>query len=361
MKKIIVSVTNDISNDQRVAKVCNSLLNFGFEVLLVGRQLPGSLVLNRAYKTKRFKLFYNTGFLFYAEYNIRLFFYLFFTKKDVLLSNDLDTLLPNYFISKIQNKKLVYDSHELFSEVPELVNKPKVKKFWVGLEQYLLPKLSNAYTVCGGIAAYYQGKYGTKFKIIRNVPVYKNILKIELPFDTREKKIILYQGAINLGRGIELMIDAMLFLGDFILVIAGNGDVINDLKERVKTKKLENKVLFLGKLLPEDLYKITPHASIGLSLEEDIGLSYHYALPNKLFDYIQAEIPVLVSDLPEMKRIVNNYDIGGVLINRTPEKIAEKIIEITSKDYSINLKEAKKELTWENEEKELFEVFKNFV
>ena len=155
MRKIIVSVTNDLTTDQRVSKICSSLTQNGFKVLLVGIKKKNSILIGREYKTKRISLFFNKGFLFYAEYNFRLFLFLFFSKKDILLSNDLDTLLANFIVSKIQQKKLAYDSHELFSEVPELVNRPFIKNFWLRLEKWLLPKLKNTYTVCKSIANIY--------------------------------------------------------------------------------------------------------------------------------------------------------------------------------------------------------------
>lgn len=362
MKKIIVSVTNDLTNDQRVARVCTSLTNMNYTVLLVGRKLPESTKLQRNYKTKRFKLFFNNGFLFYAEFNIRLFFFLLFTKKDLLLSNDLDTLLPNFLISKIQGKKLIYDSHELFPEIPELVNRPFVKKIWEGLEKFLLPKIKNNYTVSTEIANFYHKKYGVHFHVVRNIPVKKNELPLkELPFNHQNKKIIIYQGATNVGRGLELMMDTMQLLEDTILLIIGKGDIFESLQDKIKDQQLAEKVKFLGKLPPEKLQHITPLAHIGLSLEEDLGLSYRYALPNKLFDYIQAKIPVIVSNLPEMKRIVTEYKIGDVLLERTPEKLAEKITQVLNTDYSIHLKKASEVLIWENEELTLQRIFDNLM
>ncbi|MCA1760901.1 MAG: hypothetical protein LC658_14130, partial [Bacteroidales bacterium] len=120
-KRIIVSVTSDLVSDNRVHKTCTTLGEMGFEVLLVGRKLAGSQPLSpRNYQTKRIKLFFNKGPLFYACFNFRLFCLLLFSKCDLLLSNDLDTLPANFLASKLKNKPLVYDSHEFFTEVPEL-------------------------------------------------------------------------------------------------------------------------------------------------------------------------------------------------------------------------------------------------
>ncbi|WP_171032368.1 glycosyltransferase [Polaribacter aestuariivivens] len=359
MKRIIVSVTNDLTTDQRVEKVCNSLKGYGYEILLIGRFLKNSEPIDRNYATKRFKLIFNTGFLFYAEFNLKLFFFLLFTKKDILLANDVDTLLPNYLISKFQNKKLVFDSHELFSEIPELVKRPRVKKIWLAIENKIIPKLKNNYTVCDSIANYYQKKYNTTFETILNLPRKKNIKKGVLNFETHQRKIILYQGAVNIGRGLELMIETMNYLNNHMLIIIGNGDIFNTLKTTVSQKKLNPKIIFLDKIIPEKLHKITPLADLGFSLEEDLGLNYRYALPNKIFDYIQAEVPVIASNLPEMKKVITAYHVGEIIEKREPKALANQIEKILEKDFSTQLKKAKKDLIWQSQEDKLLAIFKN--
>jgi glycosyltransferase involved in cell wall biosynthesis len=356
LKKIIVSVTNDITTDQRVDKVCNTLHANGFKVLLIGRNLKNSNTLNKIYKTKRIQLLFNKGFLFYAEFNFRLFFILLSSKKDILLSNDLDTLLSNYLISILQRKKIIYDSHELFPEIPELVHKPFVKKCWSTLENLILPHLKNTYTVCNSIADFYNKKYNSKFKTILNLPIKKEIKLGSFPFKTNGKKIIIYQGAINIGRGLELIIETMQFLDNCILVIIGNGDIYQNIRDKVKTN---NNIYTLGKISPKELHKLTPLADLGLSIEEDLGLNYRFALPNKIFDYIQAEVPILVSNLPEMKQIVIKHRVGEIVNQREPKILAKQILEILDKDFSKKLKKAKEELIWENQEEKLLDIFRN--
>jgi glycosyltransferase involved in cell wall biosynthesis len=361
LKRIIVSVTNDLYTDQRVSKVCTTLDNAGYDILLIGRKLKNSIPLNRNYKTKRIKLLFNKSFLFYAEFNFRLFFILLFSKKDILLSNDLDSLPANYVASFFQNKKLVYDSHELFSEIPEIVHRPFVKKFWTTLEKWILPKLKNNYTVCDSIANFYNDKYSTNFKTIINLPNKKNSKLSVFPFDTTNKKIIIYQGAINIGRGLELMIKTMKYLNHCVFVIIGDGDILTDLKNEVNEKKLNDKIYFLGKVSPEKLHTLTPLANLGLSIEEDLGLNYRFALPNKIFDYIQAEVPILVSDLPEMRQVVLDYKVGEIIKNRSPKDVANQIENILEKDFIAKLQIAKSELIWENQEEKLLSIFKNAV
>ena len=365
LKNIIVTVTNDLVTDQRVHKVCTSLNKAGYNVTLIGRFLKNSSSINRDYRTKRMRLFFNVGFLFYAEFNLRLFFKVLFLKKDILVANDLDTLLPCYLISVLFRKKIVYDSHELFTEVPELVNRPKTQKIWLALENKIVPKLANCITVCDSISAYYKAQYDTSFHVIKNVP--ENIVPkpSKLPFEIKNKKIILYQGALNAGRGLELIIETMLYLQEYLLVIIGSGDLEKVLEEKVRQHSLESKVLFMGKIAPNKLKGITPYADLGISLEEDLGLNYRYALPNKIFDYIHGKVPCLVSDLPEMKNLVLSNNFGTVIESRKPKRMAKQITAIfnDSKRYNIWLENLNKPNTfnWDVEHKKIISLFKNLT
>ncbi len=356
--KVIIAVTNDLVADNRVHKVATTLHNNGFDVLLVGRRLKNSLPVKRLYQTKRFRLIFTKSALFYAEFNIRLLFFLLFTKSDIFLSNDLDTLLAVYVAAKLKKKPVVFDSHEIFPEVPELVARPKIKRFWEKLEAFLLPKIRYLYTVCQSIADFYEKKYGTKFKVVRNVPFYYESENIQ----RKNPPVIIYQGAANIGRGLDLAIKAMQYIDNAKLLIVGGGDVLNELKDLTKKLNLSEKVEFTGKLPFDQVKKYTQTATLGLSIEENLGLNYYFALPNKIFDYIQAEVPVLCSDFPEMQNIIKKYQIGYLLKSRKAEEFAQQINEILkqlSQDSTIrkNLKIAKKELCWENEEKIILNIF----
>ena len=325
-KKIIVSVTNDLSTDQRVHKVCKSLQSMGFEVILWGRKLAFSPDICRPYRTRRMKLFFSSGPFFYLEYNFRLFLILLFSKSHILLSNDLDTLLANFLASKCKGVPLVYDSHELFPESPELVNSPIKKKIWESLECWILPKIKYSYTVCHRISQFYLHKYGISMKVVRNVPYLS-----PTSLGHKDTKNIIYQGGINPGRGLELAIEMMCFLDDYKLKIIGDGEGLNALKKLAQKKGVENKVEFLGRLHFNDLKAHTLKASIGILFEETRGLSFEYSLPNKLFDYIHADTPVLASCLVEVEGIIKNYQIGELIKERTPQGIVKQIKEMSQK------------------------------
>tara|TARA_B100000787_G_scaffold170137_1_gene164258 strand:+ start:2774 stop:3859 length:1086 start_codon:yes stop_codon:yes gene_type:complete len=357
LKRIIVSVTNDLVTDQRVDKTCDVLSEIGYDVLLIGRKLKNSLPIQRDYSTKRFRLLFNKGFLFYAEYNIRLFLFLLFTRKHILFANDLDTLLPNYLIGKFQNKKLIFDSHELFSEIPELVNNKRVKNIWLSIERNIIPILQNIITVSDSIKNHYHRLYGVSATVVRNIPKTQKSNQKKFEFDTKDQKIILYQGSLNIGRGIELMIDTMPLLDEYIFVVIGDGDILELLKKKVTSLSLESKVVFLGKKTPQELKRLTPNATIGMSLEEDLGLNYRYALPNKIFDYIHAGVPMVVYDLPEMRAIIETYSVGELITKRNPETLAKTIIAMNSNNYKKELLAATKELNWSKEKKNLISIF----
>jgi len=362
-QKIIVSVTNDLSTDQRVDKICNTLLELNFKVLLVGRKFPNSQNINRPYQTKRFNLWFNKGALFYANYNIRLFFFLLFTKSNLLWSNDLDTLWANYTISKWKNKKLIFDSHEYFTEVPELIDRPKVQHFWKRIERRILPNLKHVITVSQSIANLYEKEYNIKVQLLRNVPILKKQKTAITNIKIEGKKTIIYQGAINVNRGIEHIVEAMKYIDNSILYIIGKGDLSKQIEQQIITLKLEEKVIMLGEIPLEKLHGYTQQADLGLSLEEDKGLNYRFSLPNKLFDYILAEVPVLVANLPEMKNLVQHYQVGEIIENHKPKHIAEKISSMLQNEPQIqiwkeNTKKASVELNWERETEFLHDFLK---
>lgn len=370
-RKIIVSVTNDIYTDQRVRKVCEFLVEKGMDVTLVGRKLKQSKELPKtAYKTRRFKLPFSKGPLFYASYNLRLFFFLLFKKTDFLLANDLDTLYANYWAKKFKKGvKLIYDSHELYCETPELVSRPKVQKFWKKIERKCIPKVDQMYTVTESIASIYRKEYQREVFVVRNisdrqsVSLSKSRSDLGLP---EHQKIVIMQGAgINIDRGAEEMIEAIQLVENAVLAIVGDGDVVPLLKAEVNAKGWNEKVLFFGKRPYDELLQFTMLADIGVSLDKDTNTNYRFALGNKIFDYINSGTPLLVSNLPEIAKIVRDYDLGIIVPSHQPEEIAQAIRQMISntEDYNrwkANAKIAAESLTWQNEKKVLFEIYQSY-
>lgn len=366
-----MAVTNDLVTDRRVDKMARSLLKMGFRVELIGRKLPGSLeISDRPYGIRRFRLPFTKGAAFYACYNLRLFCYLLFRKTRVLVANDLDTLAAVYLVHKIRRIPIVYDSHEYFTGVPELQHRPFVKAVWKRIERWILPRLSRVITVNDSIAGLYQEEYGIRPAVVRNMPVRQehnpqsDRKALHLPEDQR---ILILQGAgINIQRGAEEAVLSMRYLDNCILLIVGDGDVLPALRMLVTAHQLESRVRFVPKQPMDVLRRYTVCADIGLTLDKNTNINYRFSLPNKLFDYIHAGLPVFASDLPEISAIIRSYDIGMVCPEHDPQVMASLLKDMLSDPVRIekwkeNLKLAARELCWENEEQVIVEYYADFL
>ena len=338
----------------------------GFEIILVGRLLKDSVKIQRNYKIHRFKLFFNKGFLFYAEYNLRLFFWLLCNKANIYHANDLDTLLPMWLISKYRNLPLVYDSHEYFTGVSELQDRPFVKFFWKFIEKKIFPSLTNIVTVNNSIAKLYYDEYSILPKVVRNLPLKDTVKKVKsreslgLP---KDKNIIILQGAgINVDRGSEELLEAVANSDKYFLCVVGKGDVIPKLKARSKESDLLEKIIFIDTLPYDEMMQYTLNSEIGVSLDKDNNINHKYSLPNKIFDYLKANIPVLSSDLVEVSNILSTYKVGITISDVKPSLILEgldKILKLREKAFfkdSITI--AMEELNWDNESKVFRDIYR---
>ncbi len=373
-KKVIFTVTNDVFADQRVNKMAYTLHDMGFQVVLVGVKRKNSPPFSPSYaNVLRIPVLFQKGFLFYAGFNIQLFFFLLFRRFDLLVANDLDTLLPAHLVSRLRNKPLVYDTHEYFTGTPEVISRPRVYRVWKWLENKLFPLQNTIITVNKSIAGLYKEEYGKQLHIVRNVPPYheakssKSRSELGIP---EHKRIIILQGTgINTDRGAEELIAAMqpqYGIENALLLIIGGGNAMESIRQQVSNFKIDDKVIFLPRMPWKDLFEYTIHADIGLSLDKDRGLNYRFSLPNKLFDYIMAGTPVLVSDLPEVAAIVDRYDVGRKIQNHDPAHIASCITEMLANQQQLdtwkeNCLKAAKELCWENEETTVRMIYAPFL
>jgi len=360
---IICTVTNDLSYDQRMQRICSSLAAHGYEVQLVGREMPQSLPLPiQPFVQKRLRCRFHRGFAFYAEYNLRLFFYLLTARCDAVCSIDLDTLAAGCVATLLRRKKRVFDAHEYFTEVPEVVYRPLVKTFWALVARCCLPFYRHAYTVGPALADIFARKYGRPFAVVRNTPIAAMATR-NRPMQEGTKGL-LYQGALNAGRGLEAAIIAMQQIQGAELWIVGEGDLSAELRQLAANVGVQDKVRFLGFIKPDDLKALTAQAWVGLNLLENSGLSYYYSLANKFFDYVQAEVPVITMRFPEYSALNAQHEVALLLNDLLPDTVAAAIRSL-QQDAALfsrlqnNCTEARRVWNWAADEKILLQVWQS--
>ena len=357
IKKIQILVSNDLSYDQRMHRIAQSMHDAGYEAELIGRLLPASVSPEeKAYKQSRLRCFFRKGPLFYAELNLRLTIYLLKKPSDLLWSVDADTLPAAYIINKLRGRPYVYDAHEYFIALPELQGRKSVQSVWKRIEDMAVPGALACVTVSNGVAALYEKRYKRKFLVLRNMP---GARKPEQSGSSAER-LIIYQGALNEGRGLESLIMAMKNV-DARLLLAGEGDLRDALRRQVAELQLGDKISFAGYVLPEALSALTARATLGVNLLEKKGLSYYHSLANKFFSYVHAGIPQLCIDFPEYRMLNDSYEVALLIDDLAPSNIAAGLNELLG-DKALyqrlreNCLKAREHWTWEEESLKLREM-----
>jgi len=342
-------------------RICSSLSENGFDVVLVGRKLKQSLpVREEGYEQKRLRCMFNKGKLFYLEFNVRLLFFLLFRKMNVICAIDLDTISPCLVISRFKKIPRVYDAHELFTGLKEVVTRPAVEKIWKRIEKNAVPKFKWGYTVSDSIAEEFNRRYGVKYETIRNVPVLQPLENL-----TSAEKFILYQGAVNEARGFEYLIPAMKMV-EYKLVICGNGNFMDQLKRLIAENEVGDRIELKGMLLPDDLRRFSQLATIGVAFPENTGINQYLALPNKFFDYIHAGLPQINVSFPEYRKLNDEFHVAVLVDDIDSKTIAYSINNLMSncvllEQLKQNCIRARSILSWQNEEKKLIRFYKNIL
>lgn len=360
MKRIIFTVTNDLVYDQRMKRICTSVANAGYEVVLVGRTFKKAPQLLPAYYTqKRIACWFGKSIWFYIEYNIRLFFYLLFQKSDCICAIDLDTILPVFLISKIKNTQRVYDAHELFCEMEEIARRPKVHQVWKAIEKYCVPKFKHGYTIGTLYGQEFKTMYNVNYNIVRNATIYTEKKRNE------SEKYLLYQGAVNEGRSFETLIPAMQYV-DAKLIICGMGNFFESTKQLIKQYNLENKITLKGYIEPDKLQTFTANAYAGITLFTNTGLSNYLSLANRFFDYMHHGVPQICVPYPEYQLINNEFEIA-LFVKDTTEKSIAAVLNTMLNNTALHQKlsdnaiACSKKYNWQNEEKTLVQFYKNIL
>lgn len=375
-------VLNNFINDSRIIREANTLGKNGFKVKVMALHQDGLKteedfecfrveripLKTRSWGKRRF-----IQILKYLEFFIKAVIRGLSFQPDIIHCHDITPLPVGYMIMILlkRNPVFIYDSHELWSHASGVINRPGITR-WVlrKMEHFFIRKADYVVTVSESIAHFLKKQDNLERTpyVIRNLPEKKevqrksDILKKELGIAT-DKKIVLYQGAISKGRGLENIIKAIPYFEEkIIFVIIGGGPLKKKLQEMVNTTGIKNRVYFLDFVPYDRLLDFTNSAYLGIAAIENYCLSYYFSLPNKLFEYIQAEIPVVCSDFPEMKNVILDNKLGKVFNPEDPKEIAEVVNELLNDEihYEIclnNVRKVKSEFCWEEEEKKLLEIY----
>ncbi len=335
MAKILHLVLNDYENDNRVRRAAECAHEMGAEVFIyalskfdtskkytqAGVNVYLFYLITRSWSKKRlFQVFK------YLEVLIRMIVKGIRYKPNIVHAHDLNTLPIGFFIARLTGAKLIYDSHEYWADAGVLgFSDSPITKLILLLEGYYIRRVDACITVSDSIAELLKKDYNiSKPYLVRNVPEKWDLsspkqLRSRLGIN-KDKVIVLYQGVIN-GEGVFDLINAFQQINtDAILVFLGNGTAVNELKG------MGVKNVFFHPSVPyEQLPSYTSDADIGIHSMHGNMLNRLNALPNKLFEYIQGELALIVSDLPEMSRIVSGHNLGLVYPNSNTDELANSM------------------------------------
>ena len=368
MKKVLVVTLSSLNNDSRILKTIFSLQKNNYIVETISNKTTKEFNFknyNIGYTPKRYLGIPKLGILIFWFKIFKLIFKLNLKPFNYIHCNDLGTLPIGVFIYKFLNKNLniIYDAHEYETEMNgmNIVDK-KMASF---IEKRLIKYASSVITVSESIANEYVRLYNIeKPYLVLNTPKFQKIDKKDIFRETfnisKEQTIFLYQGGLNSGRGIEIILETFKELDNSsVIVFLGYGALENKIQNLAKEY---SNIYFHKAVAPNILMNYTSSADFGISLIENTSLSYRYSLPNKIFEYIMAEIPLLVSNLDEMKKVVEDNKIGFIIEEYNPKSLKKSIIKalkIDKSNFKENLLIAKEKYNWEEQEKTLLSIYKN--
>lgn len=358
---ILFISTSFAEYDRRMQRIVQSLINANFKVSWIARtkkfpvKIEGLNFIRLETKAK-------SGFMFYAQFNRQAQKLALQSDAAIVSAVDLDTLMAASWALK-KGRKMVFDAHEYFTEVPELKGRNFVKNYWARLGRKYIPRAHKAYTVNQSLAGILSNLYKRKFDIIRNVP---NLSQRAERTEETQSRTISYIGVLNMGRGLHQIIDAMAELdARYELQLIGDGDIRASLEKKVDSLGLNDRVHFLGYVKPEEIQSLLASSWCGINLLDSTSLNYYYSLANKYFDYIHAHCPQICMDFPEYQVLNRKHETSILVKNLEPKNIHQAIQKLAEdfvyKRLESNCVEASQEFHWAKEEPKLLAIYKDLV
>ena len=376
-KQVTIFFIGDIKYDSRALKMAQTLAQNGYKVNIfsfhsfnIPANLMSNFAKNDSYLTnKKIEITYiklkNSNKAPFLEFYIKAFSILIKNKTDYMLCPDVYSIPLAYIASLFFKCKYIYDSRELFTDLASL-HKKKIKQFvWKLIERCFVPRAKLLITVNESIAKILKNNFhNKKVEIIYNFPslkLDKEQVDISQIIGSNNSKVLTYQGGLQHGRGICILLDLISSIDECILLFLGNGQ----LKSRIKEHPLFNKRVFVkDNISASQILKYTANSFLGMSIIENLSKSYYLSLPNKIFEYVHAGVPVISSNFPEIRNIVTRFNIGELVNPEDKQEILNKInFLIDNPDiyntYKQNCINARDTLNWENQESKFIELFQS--
>ncbi len=282
-------------------------------------------------------------------------------------AHDLNTLPVAWWAARRLGGRLVFDSHELYTEVATLSRRER--RFWRLVERFLIRRCDAVITVNESIAAELEKRYSiARPAVVMNCPVLPDRVgpssRLRDVLGLRDDSpLVLYQGGFSPNRGLENLLTAVALLPSVKLVMMGFFRIEADLRRLCEDLDLlGTRVFFLPPVSQEDLLSWTASADVGVIPYQSVGLNNYYSLPNKLFEYLGAGIPVAVSNLPELARVVDTCKVGYTFDPDDPQDIARAIRRITGdsahlEELKARVRVARERFRWQIEERKLLAIY----
>jgi len=365
--RVAMVVYNDLVHDARVFKTASTVRDAGYDVHVIGMVAPETKPIGEwdGIRVSRLDVGAQRSLrVRYARFWRAVYRLLLEDAPDVIHPNDLDVLAPCWLAARKLRVPLIHDAHELWVELPSLVGRWHIRAIWSLLAYVLIPRCDVVVTVSDGVAGELRRRYGIDPVVVRNLPTRSGPVepaplrnRLAIPEDA---PIVIYQGGLLPGLGIERAVDAMDFLPEAHLVIIGGGPLRNEIARHVEQSASRDRVHLLAPVPFAELKPVTTACDIGLYLGSSAGLNLQFALPNKLFEYIAAYVPPVITDWPDQAAIVRHYDVGKVVPpDSTPEQIAGAVREVLANrnHYVANCRKAAEELVWETDAVRLLDAY----
>lgn len=380
-KKVVMVVSNPCTNDSRVLKEAQTLAENGYEVIIYAVKTGNTSAREKVqgFTIKRIPV---AGYALIQKRFWRNLWYwpvafiqLIGEKADVYHAHDADTLGISYLASRFAKTKLVYDFHEYWRKKTTYSKHP-LKVFWerkiqgleyLYVENALSPIANGLITVNQSLADEFIKDVGVDTVVIlKNTPHYtevdpqwKSLIRQQLGLNN-SVKIVLYLGSLSKGRGIETLLKVSKAMSnDYAFVFIGYGH----LTELVCQESLNHKnVFYIPAVAPSEVISWASGADVGISPIQNISWSYYYSSPNKVFEYIMAEVPVICSNFPEMRDLITTYSCGELLQDNSIEEFVNKIRLITEdkEKYMKGVLLAKQQENWEAQTPKLLALYEKF-